>query len=387
MRLTVAAIGRRLGAIGALIVSALPLHAQARPQLTGSLETGAAAIEQPLVRSGAAFYVSPSARLSVRDFTIGSYAVLATGTPIWQSFLGNGFVRTAAFRGTRLVGSGQALKTTGLATTLHGDVGMEWRGGSQNLTSVLRARTGQLRYAESYWRDTDLGASAILSHGAMILALDAGYSDARRPVSLQRQLGIDEGVGDAFTARTLDFTPRMIWERGRLRADASLALRAVQSGLSGTRVGPQVAFTLQSARGLSLFLGGAQRLPDARTGVPSGRSALFGVRVEGRRELARSATKRDPLPALRVESGTLVLETGSVAVARVELRGDFTDWQVRACQPRTARLFDCGKAPVAGTWRVAVRLNEAEWRQPANLAAAADDFGSVDGVLMTGGKP
>jgi len=80
------------------------LAAQQRARISGSIETGAAAIEQPLVRSGAAFYLSTGAQLTARDMTIGGDAVFATGTPIWKSFLGGGYIRSPAFRNVRLIG-------------------------------------------------------------------------------------------------------------------------------------------------------------------------------------------------------------------------------------------------------------------------------------------
>jgi hypothetical protein len=138
---------------------------------------------------------------------------------------------------------------------------------------------------------------------------------------------------------------------------------------------------------MSLFLGGAQRLPDARSGIPAGRSVLLGVRLEGRRLLSRAAGADGTRPHLRVENGVLVVDAGSLAAGQAQVRGDFTDWQPRACLPRGVRYFACGAAPPPGTWRVSVKLNDGAWQQPGNLAAVADDFGSVDGVLMTGGKP
>ncbi len=387
MRSNVIPFARVAAACIAGATAALPMLAQQRALLRGSIETGAAAVEQPLVRSGAAFYLAPSAQLRVSDLSIGGDAVFATGTPTWKSFLGNGYVRSPSFRNFRVIGTGQLLKTSGLLATLHGDVGAEWRASSLSNTAVLRARAGQMRYGGGWWRDFDLGASAIHAQGAALFVLDAAYSNARRPMALQEQLGVDAGTTASFGAQTLDLTPRMIWERSRLRADASVALRAVESGVRGTRVGPQLSFTLTTSRGMSLFVGGAQRLPDARSGIPAGRSALLGLRFEGRRLFARPEATVRSRPSLEIESGALIVDAGSLAADRAALRGDFTDWKPRICVPRGVRYFDCGSAPPAGTWRVAIRLNDGAWQQPGNLAAAADDFGSVDGVLMTGGKP
>ncbi len=356
-------------------------------RISASVETGAAAIEQPLVRTGAAFYLAPSAQLTARDASIGGDAVLATGSPVWQSFLGSGFVRSPAMRGVRFTGTGQVLKTTGLLSTWHGDVGAEWRASSPTIGATLSARIGQLRYSGEMWRDMDVGASATHNRGATLLAVEARYTDAMRPAALQERLGISADATEKFAVRTLDLTPRMIWERGRLRADASVALRAMEQGLSGTRAGPQLAFTFTTARGISLFAGGAQRLPDVRSGIPSGRSALLGLRIGGSRVFSRSVTSSRAGPTLRVVNGMLLLDAGMTSVERASLRGDFTEWVPRNCHPRDSHSFYCGAAPAAGTWRVAIRLNDGAWQQPTNLAPAADDFGSVDGVLMTGGKP
>ena len=368
--------------------SGAPAHTPTAPRgrITGAIETGAAAIQQPLVRSGAAFYVAPSAQLTARDLTVGGSAVLATGAPVWQSFLGSGFVRSPAMRDFRLIGTGQVLKTTGITHTLHGDVGAEWQRSSNTTTAQVRVRGGQLRFNRAWYPDFDAGATVLRTRGATSFALEATFGAARRPSALQTQLGLAAGES-TFTARTLDFTPRMIWERSRLRADASVALRAVQQGASGTRIGPQLSFTLQTARGVSLFVGGVQRLPDARAGIPSGRTALLGLRVEGRRLLSRPATAASASATLLVQNGQLIVDSGPGTAERVELRGDFTSWTPRSCIRFGARKFACGAAPPAGTWRVSIRTNDGTWMQPGNLAAAADDFGSVDGVLMTGGKP
>lgn len=377
---------RSLVAALGLLCGTVTAQAQ-RARVSGSIETGAAAIEQPLVRSGAAFYIAPAAQLRVRDFTVGGDAVFATGTPIWQSFLGNGFLRTPAVGNVRLIGSGQVLKTSGITHTLHVDVGAEWRGGSAATTGAFRARSGQMRFGGNWYRDNDLGASLTHAHGAMLLSIDGSFSTARRPTSLRDQLGVTASTEGTFTGRALDLTPRMIWERGRLRADASVALRAVQLGASGTRVGPQLAFTLQAARGVSLFVGGVQRLPDVRSGIPAGRTALLGARVEGRRLLQGLKAPAPTGPVLNLSGTQLLIDVGTESAERVSLRGDFTEWKERSCARRGPRRFDCGAAPPAGTWRVAIRLDDGRWRQPGNLAPAADDFGSVEGVLMTGGKP
>ena len=369
-------------------VIGLRSDAQARPtRITGSIETGAAAIEQPLVRAGAAFYLAPSAQLTARDFTFGGDAVFAAGTPVWQSFLGSGYVRSPAVKNLRAIGSGQLLKTSGLLSTWHGDAGVEWRKATAVNSAALSARVGRLRYGGAMFRDMDVAGSATHSHGAMLLALEGQLTNGKRPASLQERLGVVSGIGDTFSMRTLDFTPRMIWERGRLRTDASVAMRALQTGVRGTRVGPQLSFTFSTSRGISLFVGGAQRLPDVRSGIPSGRSALLGLRVGGARLIGRPETPRRVGPTLTVADGMLIVDAGTTLIARAALRGDFTDWKPRDCHPRNAHSFYCGSAPAAGTWRVSVRLNDGEWQQPGNLAAVPDDFGSVDGVLMTGGKP
>jgi hypothetical protein len=67
--------------------------------------------------------------------------------------------------------------------------------------------------------------------------------------------------------------------------------------------------------------------------------------------------------------------------ARVEVRGDWTDW-------RAVPLVAVGGAwelPASmprGTRRLTVRIDGGDWRVPANLAAADDDFGSRVGLLV-----
>lgn len=375
-----------------LLLAALPLTAQARARVSGSIETGAAAIEQPLVSGGAAFYIAPQGILIARDASLGATAVLATGTAPWQSFLSTGFAQSPAFRKMRLVGSAQALKTTGLQQTLYADVGTEWYALHGANSAIARLSTGRLSHTGTWWRDVSAGVSAAHTRGNVSALLDVGFTDARRPRALQEQLGgllISALRDDAGATRTqvLDVTPRVIWERSRLRADASVALRAVERGLRGARIAPQLGITMYTTRGISLFAGAVQRLPDVRSGIPSGRTALIGMRITGRRTLFAATRLSPAVPALRIERMMLLVDVGAAAAERVELRGDFTDWQPRACVARSRRVFDCGVAPPAGTWRVSLRVNEGAWQQPANLPPVSDDFGSMDGLLLTGGKP
>lgn len=359
---------------------------QPRARISGSIETGAAAIEQPLMRGGAALYVAPSAELATHGFSLGGTAVVATGTPTWRSLLSTGFVQSPAIGNVRVIGTGLLLKTSALTRTVHSDLGAEWHAGTGATTILLRARAGQLLYANAWWRDMDGSASLIHTRGTLSMVLDATASSARRPTAILEQLGAATDSGTAFRAQTLDLTPRMIWERSRLRADASVALRVAEGAVRGTRVAPQLSFTWQTTRGVSLFIGAAQRLPDARTSMPSGRTALLGMRMEGRRPFARPRSMATNAATLRIDKGLLLLDPGAVQATSAELRADFTEWAPRRCQALTAQLFDCGAAPGAGTWRVSIRVNDGAWIPPANLPAAADDFGAVDGVLLTGGK-
>ncbi|HYW50270.1 MAG TPA: hypothetical protein VE861_06680, partial [Gemmatimonadaceae bacterium] len=226
-------IMRAICATGCALISAQPLMAQARGTLRGTIETGAAAVEQPLVRTGAAYYVAPGAQLTAGNFTLGADAVLATGTPTWRSLLGSGYLRTPTVRNIRLLGTAQGFKTSGLVPTLHGDVAAEWTGSTGASTSLLRVGSGQLRYAGALWPDAHASASTTFARGSFAFMIGAEAMQARRPSSLQAQLGTTGRADGAFTARTLDFTPRMIWERSRLRADASIALRAAEGGISG----------------------------------------------------------------------------------------------------------------------------------------------------------
>lgn len=364
------------------------LGAQSRPRATVSVETGAAAIEQPLVRSGAAFYVAPGAELSTRGFTLGSNAVLAAGSPVWRSFLGTGFVRSPTVANLRLTVSGQALATSGIERTWHHDGALEWRRQSATTAATARVRAGLLNYRGAWWPDVDVGASAVHAHGATVLGLDATWTKAKRSPFIEPQLlGTTPTSLEDFTAQTVDLTPRVTWEHGRLRADGSLALRVAERGMRGTRTGPQLSLTWTTSRGVSLFVGGVQRLPDVRSGVPAGRSALLGLRLENSQLFGRAHSRADETPSLRVERGGLVIDAGPHEATRASIRGDFTAWKERECESRTGSLFYCGRAPAAGTWRVAVRLDDNAWQQPRNLPAVADDFGTVDGILLTGGKP
>jgi 1,4-alpha-glucan branching enzyme len=67
---------------------------------------------------------------------------------------------------------------------------------------------------------------------------------------------------------------------------------------------------------------------------------------------------------------------------RVELVGDFTDWDPLALQRTRGDTWEITLPLASGTHRLNVRVDGGEWGVPPGISAAPDEFGGVVGLLL-----
>ena len=129
--------------------------------------------------------------------------------------------------------------------------------------------------------------------------------------------------------------------------------------------------------------------------LPAARYVSLGVRVTPG-SMRRSATvlsvdvlgvpTRETPPAMTVGDGPTGRRTISFRAAsaqRVEIMGDFTDWNpVQMSSSRSPGAWTVSLPVSSGVHQVNVRIDGGEWIAPAGLTTVRDEFGGSVGILL-----
>lgn len=189
------------------------------------------------------------------------------------------------------------------------------------------------------------------------------------------------------------------YERGRVTLDGSLGWRSRSQG-GGHGVYGEASGALALGSWVSIVLSGGRYPTDPTRGSVSGRYVGVGLRIipVPRRTavtmparqvtfpLHGSADPDDP-PAASVELGrcectgrVLVIHAGNAT--RVEVSGDFTDWDPVSLTPGESGTWRVTSPLAPGTYRFNVRLDGGEWMVPAGVTRLKDEFGGDVGLLV-----
>lgn len=174
-------------------------------------------------------------------------------------------------------------------------------------------------------------------------------------------------------------------------------------GVAGTSwVGGSAALWI--APHLAMVAAAGSYPTDYAQGLPAGRYLSLGFRLASRRSgrtpapldaLLPAAAKGlparfDPDRSARKVSAFEVRPSGggqhtflmrAPAVSRVELIGDFTQWQAVPLTQGPNGTWRVTLPIEAGLHRMNVRVDDGPWDVPPGLTAIADDFGGIVGVL------
>jgi hypothetical protein len=148
----------------------------------------------------------------------------------------------------------------------------------------------------------------------------------------------------------------------------------------------------------ALFVSGGRYPTDPVSGSVAGRYVSAGLRL--RTTLLRPRANRDPqLPSRSLASGdggagfTAQLQVQptpdgcarvvvhALAVATVEVAGDFTDWQPVTLRRTSDNMWESVLHIPSGVHRVNVRIDGGRWTAPAGMARAEDEFGGEVGIV------
>ncbi|MBA3672667.1 MAG: hypothetical protein H0W68_11700 [Gemmatimonadaceae bacterium] len=137
--------------------------------------------------------------------------------------------------------------------------------------------------------------------------------------------------------------------------------------LSDTR-----AFTVGLSRTLPDFVRGADGADVLTIGLRFGPSSPARLRADHALVIVSVTAPGD---------GAAVLHIRADGARRVQMMGDFSDWQpVEMAYVAGSFRRELRAAP--GTHHVMVRVDDGEWRPPSNTPSVADDFGGHAGLLV-----
>ena len=248
-------------------------------------------------------------------------------------------------------------------------------------------------------------AGAWLGAGGGQVVLDVGRFGVRRG-EIGAWAGADGRSVTALVQHTIaddvaytDYTAESRWVVSRLEVAAGAGLRRgdVRSGARGWLEGSATVWITPRA---AVALGAGRYPADVARGAPGGRYAALTLRFSTERVAsatreAVARTFRSPPalpPPVPVANGLTVREIGGGAVRlvvdaplaeRVELMGDFTEWEpMLLSRDRRGGWSTPSLRLQPGLHRVNVRVDGGPWGVPPGMPHAPDEFGGDAGLFV-----
>ncbi len=187
-------------------------------------------------------------------------------------------------------------------------------------------------------------------------------------------------TGDAVTSY-FDGGLAVRWWPGRVSLVLATGLQGGQR--TATRPWARASLEVPVHRGLHLVAQGGWQPAVPERELPSMRIASIGLRLS-RAVPARLAETDETAAVSLVEDvpGTLRLRFSGVRADRVELEGDFTQWQPLRLVRLTGTSWELPLAVPVGVHRVCVRIDAGACEPPPGLPVASDEFQGQVGVLV-----
>ena len=185
------------------------------------------------------------------------------------------------------------------------------------------------------------------------------------------------------------------WDHDWLQLTASAGARAGDP-TGGARRWGDVSATMWLTRRLAVVLGHGAYPIDLAQLAPGGRYSAISMRIATRPPALRDALARSvryPTPSVvrpvvatfdvkRNRDGTVRIRVRAPGAGRVELVGDFTDWDPLVLERTIGDTWQITLPLASGTHRLNIRVDGGEWGVPPGVATAPDEFGGVVGLLL-----
>ncbi|MDB4890977.1 MAG: hypothetical protein JWL61_2832, partial [Gemmatimonadetes bacterium] len=125
----------------------------------------------------------------------------------------------------------------------------------------------------------------------------------------------------------------------------------------------------------------ARQLPDWVRGADAADAFSVGMRFRQATPAADRAARLIPVVQVADSSGVRVLRVRASGASRVEVMGDFTNWEPQPLS-RNGAVFERAVTMSSGSHRMLLRIDGGEWRTAANTPAVDDDLGGKAGLLV-----
>lgn len=379
--------GRALGAaLAATACLGTPLASLAA-QTTGLVDLGVSAVEyEGFLASGAAF-LNPAIRHDTPSLSLGaqgSLLLFESGSHILQGALAGAWATPRAGR---------------------------WRGelsGSGGVNSYVTSDSGFPAYGHALGR-IRLHYRAPLSGGWVAAATGRSFFGAASAMPVEVAVGawaVTHRVSGAATATGtwladtayLDVVGSLRWVHTLFTARGSAGFRAWSEG-GGSGVYGEASIEVPLWKRLALLLSGGRYPSDPVRGVVAAsyvsagaRVTAFGAAPDGpaafdayrrRLALAADASPAHPRLELGVETaGGHDVRIVAPGAARVEVAGDFTDWEPVQLERRDGDTWGVRLPLRAGVHRLNVRIDGMNWVVPQGLRSEEDEYGGRVGILV-----
>lgn len=193
-------------------------------------------------------------------------------------------------------------------------------------------------------------------------------------------LGYREEHSTVATIRTVDRSASLSLAQGTVTLGGTLGVRREPSqstafGSANLSIALNTAFALQFAGGSYA----ANRL----VGTPGGRFVNAGIAL---RFGGSAASPPEPEGIRPPASGMTRLAIRAPDAERVEVAGDFTNWQRISAKRATNGVWFVDLRVPPGRYRYAFRVNGTEWRVPDGTTVVDDDFGGKAAWLTITGS-
>ena len=368
----------RLVPTAALLVLAVAVRLDAQWQLTGDL--GASHLQQTGIPTGSAgtagvAFDAASARAWLQSSILAARAtqdrwtgqVLVAGTLIGPS---------AAAARWQLDAVASTFAQSNSLPTASGELAARLRAGGPAFGGGMGAAAGATTRGGSSsqtWRG--------LADGWMTSGVERFFASAA--LTSAPVLGVVRPPAPTPRVRYLDLVGGWRHEAGGLSIGASVGFRDGMGEVDdGSWAAGEASLWVLSRAAIVLAAGTA--LPDVVRGTPRSTYMTAALRISARPH-ARLVLGGGSAPGIRVrlargDDGAQHVLIVAPDASRIELRGDFTDWQpVVLARAGDVFRFDGPLAP--GLHRIAIRIDGGEWVAPANVPHADDGLGGTVGLI------
>jgi len=336
----------------------------------GYLTSGAAALTPSVA------WRSPSATLAAR----GTFLVFESGNTSVQGVLSAGAFSPA-------VGRLRVEATAEAGASSYASFARFSHGLARLRAHVLGSRWGLWAgpLAGTIWRGSGPRAASGVAAGWWW----------RAPIGALQLSWTRLAVGDTAYS---DLEGRARWRRGAFDVEASGGVRVASRG-GGSGVYGDISAAMRLTAWMGLLVAAGTYPSDPVRGSIPGRYVTMGLRLAPPPPLRVAVVPQIAPPsapgagesAARLEGarvtveqldGLPILVVHVTGPRRVEVMGDFTDWQPVALAAAGQGRFQYALSLPAGMLRFNLRLDGGPWGVPAGAGVAPDEFGGTVGVLV-----